>query len=68
MTSIAHSGPSRVSYTLDEAATATGISISSIRRAQAEGALRFHYVTAKPVILHDELIAWIQSAPTERAS
>lgn len=60
--------PARVSYTLDEAAAATGVSARSIRRAQADGALRFHYVTAKPVILHDDLIRWIESAPIERAS
>lgn len=59
--------PSRVSYTLEEAAAVTGISLSTIRRARAEGALRFHYVTAKPVILLADLLTWIESAPTERA-
>jgi excisionase family DNA binding protein len=55
----------KVSYTLDEAAATTGVSVRTLRRAQAEGALRFHYVTAKPVILHGDLIAWIEAAPIE---
>ncbi|GEM_PF-3220783 len=59
----------RVSYTLSEAALATGISESTIRQAVYDGELIAHYVgekASKPVFRAVELDAWIASLPTER--
>lgn len=58
----------KVAYTVDEAADTVGVSAMTIRRALSSGALEAHYPTKRPLILRDDLIAWIQSAPTERAS
>lgn len=54
-----------ISLTLDGAAAATGMSVDVIRRAIRGGQLIAHYPTTKPVILVDELHAWIASSPTE---
>jgi hypothetical protein len=58
----------RIAYSIPEAAEATGVSESSIRRAIASGDLIASYPTSKPVIAYDVLVAWIANAPTERAS
>lgn len=56
----------RLAYSVDEAAAAVGLSSKTLRRAQADGELRFHFPTSKPVVLRADLEAWIQSAPTSR--
>lgn len=58
----------QISYPLADAAKATGYSESTIRRAVASGDLVVHYPAGKPVILADDLRAWVANAPTERAS
>jgi excisionase family DNA binding protein len=58
----------KVAYTVDEAAASAGVSAMTIRRALSTGALEAHYPTARPLILRDDLIAWIATAPTERQS
>lgn len=57
----------RISYTLREAADATGISERVIQRAYLGGQLPVHFVTSRPLILRTDLEEWIASAPTERA-
>ena len=58
----------RVSYSLREAAEATGVSIDTIRRAIRAGHLVARYPTSHGVLFADELRAWIEDSPTERAS
>jgi predicted DNA-binding transcriptional regulator AlpA len=58
----------RVSYPIRDAAAATGYSESTIRRAVAAGELPVHYPAQRPVILAEDLHAWVAGAPTERAS
>lgn len=58
----------RVSYSLREAAEATGVSVDTIKRAIRAGNLVPRYVTSKGVIFADELRAWVENSPTERAS
>lgn len=53
-----------LAYNYEAAAAAVGVSDKVIRRAVADGSLVAHYVTARPVILADELRAWVESAPT----
>lgn len=54
-----------LAVTVQQAASMTGMSTDVIRRAVNTGNLVAHYPTARPVILVDELRAWIASSPTE---
>lgn len=56
-----------ISYKIAEAAKAVGVSVSAIRAAYRSGALPVHYPTSHPVVMHDDLMAWVANAPTERA-
>ena len=59
----------RISHDLDSAAEATDISRREIQRAIERGDLTARYVgqkATKPVIFHDDLVAWVLSLPTER--
>lgn len=59
----------RISYTLTEAVTATGISEDTIRAAIQDGSLIANWVGAKatkPVLRAVELDSWIASLPTTR--
>lgn len=58
----------KIAYTFDEAAAACGVSVDVIRRAVRAKEVPVHYPTSRPVILREDLEAWLQSAPTERAS
>lgn len=55
----------RISYSVPEAAEATGYSKDVVQRAMRAGDLVPRYVNSKPVILADDLHAWIANAPTE---
>lgn len=55
----------RIAVNRDQAAEMVGLSKDTIRRAIAAGDLVEHFVTSKPVILVDELRAWVAAAPTE---
>lgn len=61
-------GLARIAYTLAGAAEATGLSERSIADAIRRGDLVAHYPTKRPQILAEDLRAWIEAAPTERAS
>ncbi|MFM1964906.1 MAG: hypothetical protein RL134_631 [Actinomycetota bacterium] len=55
----------RIAVTRDQAAELVGLSSRTLLRAIRAGELVEHYVSAKPVILIDDLRSWIKSAPTE---
>ena len=54
-----------VAYNLQDAAAAAGVSVDTIRRAIRAGDLIANYPTSRPVILRDELDAWLRATPTE---
>jgi len=57
-----------VAYNKAEAARAAGVSIATIERAIKTGRLIAHYPTSRPAILAEDLRAWVEAAPTEKAS
>jgi hypothetical protein len=57
-----------ISYTVPEAAEATGFGETLIRRAVSAGDLELHYFGAKSVLLGDDLAEWVRSLPTERVA
>lgn len=59
----------RISYSVAEAAEATGLSEDSIRQAIASGDLVAHYAgrrSSKPLIRAVELDSWVAALPTSR--
>lgn len=58
----------KLSYSIPEAAAATGLSVASIRRAIDEAHLVAVYPAPlnKPVILVTALAGWLERAPSER--
>lgn len=54
------------SHSIPRAALAADVGVTTIRQAIARGDLAVHYVGTKPLILHNELIAWVESLPDER--
>lgn len=68
-TNIAADAAARISYTIPQAALAVGCSVDVIRAAVRTGQLTPRYITkALRVIRADELVAWVESAPTERTA
>lgn len=58
-----------IAYSVPAAAEAVNVSARTISRAIADGDLIAHNVRGTlPRILRADLIAWIEAAPTERAS
>ena len=57
-----------IAYTIPEAADATGYGETVLRNAIKAQELEPHYVGNKPVLLADDLVAWVRSLPTERVS
>jgi len=57
-----------VSLTYADAAEAAGVSVDIIRRAVHAGDLIAHFPTSRPVILADDLKAWIAATPTARVT
>lgn len=51
----------KVAYSVAEAAVASGMSANAIRQAITRGDLRAYKPTAKVLVLHEDLIAWIKS-------
>lgn len=64
MTAADTAGYSQAAYTVQQVAQLTGLSVSTIRAAYRSGNLTVHYVTARPVVLHADLLAWLSAAPT----
>ncbi|GAA4145313.1 hypothetical protein GCM10023068_18460 [Leifsonia shinshuensis] len=57
--------PRPLAYSIEDAARASGYSISVLQRAIARGELSKRYANRKGVILADELDEWLHSLPTE---
>lgn len=57
-----------ISYNLPEAAHAVGVGETKIRDAIKAGNLTSHYVDSRQVVTAADLIEWVESLPTERAS
>lgn len=57
--------PDLISVTYATAVELTGISLRALQRAVQAGDLVPRYPTARPVLLVDELRAWIRNAPCE---
>lgn len=54
----------KIAYPVKDAAALVGVSESALRAAHRNGDIDFHYPTSHPVVLHDDLIAWVTAAPT----
>lgn len=54
-----------LAYTLTEAAQAAGVSKRTLQRALAAGDLTARYPTRRPVVLAEDLRAWLESTPSE---
>jgi len=67
---VAQGGTGRISYNVEAAAEATGYSPATIRGAITKGDLIARGLTdtkqARPVIEHDELVAWLRALPIKR--
>lgn len=59
--------PWRAAYTPKEVATACGVSRRSVAYALERGDLLARYPSSRPVVLHRDLVAWLEAAPTTRA-
>ena len=57
-----------ISYTVEEAAEACSLGARRIRDACERGDLPSYWAGVKRLILRQDLIDWIASLPTERAS
>lgn len=55
-------------YTISEACETFRVSEKILRRAHKAGDLPFRYVSDHPLITHEDLMAWVNGAPTEKAS
>lgn len=58
----------RISFNLSDAAASVGVSERTLANAIASGELIAHYPTKRPLILADDLRAWVEAAPTSKAS
>lgn len=56
----------KLAYTVDEAAEAAGVSVTTIVEACRDGFLVKSYPNSRPVILVDELRRWLESLPHEK--
>jgi hypothetical protein len=56
---------SKLAYSIPEAAEIASTSVSVLRRKIAAHDITVRYVGTKPVILADELKAWLEALPTE---
>jgi hypothetical protein len=55
----------KIAYTLDEAAARVGCSTAFLRGQIKHNYLLARYIGTKPVIPHEELVAWLNNLPTE---
>lgn len=56
----------KLAYSIQEAAEASGLSTTVIRRKINAGYIAAKYSGTKPVILATELESWLQSLPSEQ--
>ena len=55
----------KLAYSIPEAAEVASTSVSVLRRKIAANDITVRYIGSKPVILADELKAWLESLTTE---
>ncbi|NOJ59774.1 helix-turn-helix domain-containing protein [Arthrobacter sp. 260] len=55
----------KIAYNIQEAAAAVGCSADTLRAHIKAGYLIARYPTSRPVIVREELIAWLSSLPSE---
>ncbi|POH58249.1 helix-turn-helix domain-containing protein [Arthrobacter glacialis] len=56
----------KIAYSLKEACEQAGdISLSTLRRMIANNDISVKYIGSKPVILHSELVSWLETLPEE---
>ena len=55
-----------LAYTIEDAAAAAGVSKSTLNRAIAAGDITRRYPNRNPVIMADELAAWLESLPVDK--
>lgn len=58
----------KLAYSIPEAAKVASASVSVLRRKIATNDITVRYIGSKPVILADELKAWLESLPSEPAA
>lgn len=58
----------RLAYAIAEAAAVVGLSPDVIRRAIKSRDLPVHYAGSKPLVLAEDLAAWVAALPTEKRS
>lgn len=56
---------SKLAFSIEEAAAATGYSTDSIRKAIRNNDLAVKYANSKPVVLASELESWLNALPSE---
>jgi hypothetical protein len=56
---------SKLAYSIPEAAEIASTSVSVLRRKIAAHDITVRYLGSKPVILAEELKAWLEALPTE---
>lgn len=56
----------KTAYTYIEGAEECGYSERTMKQAAADGSLIVRYANSKPVIMHEDLVAWLKSLPTEK--
>lgn len=59
---------SKIAYTYTEASEEVGLSDSTLRRAVANGDLSPRFYGSAPIFLHEELLDWVNSLPSEKKS
>jgi len=55
----------KLAYSIPEAAEVASTSVSVLRRKIAANDITVRYIGSKPVILAEELNAWLTALPTE---
>jgi len=55
----------KLAYSLPEAAEIASTSVAVLRRKIAANDITVRYIGHKPVILAEELTAWLEALPTE---
>ena len=61
-----HLGRGKIALTIPHAAQAIDTSVQAVRRAVDKLDLVTYYPTTRPVLLVEDLTAWLKSRPTER--
>ena len=56
----------KTAYSYEEAAAEVGYSERTMKEEAARNRLVVHYANSKPIILHTDLVACLESLPTER--